>query len=72
MPILAVCNTMGDYEMLMAATASVIYPGLAMIINHDYPRKYIYADKELLELAKKMSWLIADMSENFVRVFPEK
>ena len=72
MPILAVGNTMGDAEMLMAATASTLYPGLAMIINHDDPREYIYADEELLELAATMDWLIADMSKNFVRVFAEK
>ncbi len=72
MPILAVGNTMGDAEMLMVATSSTIYPGLAMVINHDDPREYTYVDEELLELAAKMDWLIADMSKNFVRVFAEK
>lgn len=72
MPILAVGNSMGDANMLRAATSSAIYPGLAMIINHDDPREYIYADEELLELAADMRWLIADMSKNFVRVFAKK
>lgn len=75
-PVIAVGNTTGDFGMFHLASTSP-YPHLAMLINHDDPREYIYEPyhgtpvpgwQDSLSIN---NWLRADMSKEFKTVWKE-
>ena len=76
-PVMAVGNTTGDFGMFEMASTSP-YPHLAILINHDDGREYIYEPwhgKGLpgwQDTLKVHNWLQADMSKEFKTVWMTK
>lgn len=67
-PVLAVGNSMGDYEML-TYTESSPRQSLCLVIDHDdAEREYAYEDKELIDLAKQNGWTIISMKDDWKTV----
>ncbi|MGO2420717.1 MAG: HAD family hydrolase [Vibrio casei] len=78
-PVIAVGNSDGDLEMLQWTKTSS-YPSLALLVHHtDAKREWAY-DKDsnvghlekALPLAKKDSWTVIDMKQDWSQVFPKK
>jgi len=67
-PVLAFGNTMGDAWMLRYAAASP-RRGLALVLDHDDPREFVYRDTDLLALAKERGWVVVSMQRDWGRVF---
>ncbi len=67
-PVLAFGNTMGDAWMLRYA-AGAKPGGLALLLNHDDPREFVYAKPEALALAKERGWQIVSMKRDWAVVF---
>jgi len=67
-PVLAFGNSMGDAWMLKYAADSP-RRSLALVLDHDDPREFIYANPELLELARERGWTVVSMKQAWRRVF---
>jgi phosphoserine phosphatase len=67
-PVLAFGNTMGDSWMLRYA-ASARPQGLALLLDHDDPREFVYAKPDVLALAKERGWQVVSMKRDWARVF---
>lgn len=76
-PIMAFGNSDGDYEMLRYVTAGN-GPRFGLIVHHtDAKREYAYDRKSVfgrldraLDEAPKRGWLLADMKNDWKRIFP--
>jgi phosphoserine phosphatase len=68
-PVLAFGNSSGDIWMLKYAASSP-WRGLALVLNHDDPREFVYAKPDLLKLAKERGWTVVNMKEAWSKVFP--
>jgi phosphoserine phosphatase len=67
-PVLAFGNSSGDIWMLKYAASSK-RRSLALVLNHDDPREFVYAKPDLLELAKKRGWIVVNMKRDWKKVF---
>lgn len=67
-PVLAFGNSSGDIWMLKYAAAAK-RRGLALVLNHDDPREFVYAKPDLLELAKTRGWTVVNMKTDWIKVF---
>ncbi len=67
-PILAAGNSGGDTWMLRMASGGK--PGLALVIDHDDPREFVYSRSKLLAEAKERGWIVVSMKRDWTRVFP--
>ncbi|KMY66361.1 hypothetical protein AAU61_18075 [Desulfocarbo indianensis] len=67
-PVLAFGNSSGDAWMLKYAAGSQ-RRGLALVLNHDDPREFVYAKPQLLELARQRGWSVVSMKQAWSRVF---
>jgi phosphoserine phosphatase len=67
-PVLAFGNSDGDIWMLKYATDSP-RRGLALVLNHDDPREFVYDKPDLLKLAKKRGWTVVSMKKSWRKVF---
>ncbi len=67
-PVLAFGNSDGDAWMLRFAADSP-RRGLALVLNHDDPREFVYAKPDLLELARRRGWTAVSMRRAWKRVF---
>lgn len=76
-PVMAVGNTTGDFGMFHLASTSK-YPHLAMLINHDDPREYIYEPYHgtpvpgWQDSLRINNWIQADMSSEFKTIWKVK
>jgi hypothetical protein len=70
-PILAAGNSGGDAWMLRMAAESK--PSLALLVNHDDPREFVYGKPKLLKEAARRGWRVISMRRDWTRLFgPEK
>jgi phosphoserine phosphatase len=67
-PVLAFGNSGGDIWMLKYAAAAK-RRGLALVLDHDDPREFVYAKPKLLELAKMRGWTVVSMKKAWIKVF---
>ncbi len=67
-PVLAFGNSSGDIWMLKFAADSH-RRGLALVLDHDDPREFVYAKPELLDLAKQRGWTVVSMKKAWSKVF---
>ncbi|MEW5912785.1 MAG: haloacid dehalogenase-like hydrolase [Thermodesulfobacteriota bacterium] len=67
-PVLAFGNTMGDAWMLRFAASSP-RRSLALVLDHDDPREFVYRSANLLALAKQRGWVVVSMQRDWARVF---
>ena len=67
-PVLAFGNTMGDSWMLRYA-ASARPQGLALLLDLDDPREFVYTKPEVLDLARERGWQVVSMKRDWARVF---
>jgi len=67
-PILAAGNSGGDTWLLRMASGGK--PGLALVIDHDDPREFVYSKSKLLAEAKQRGWVVVSMKRDWSRVFP--
>lgn len=67
-PVLAFGNSRGDAWMLKYAAGSR-RRGLALVLNHDDPREFVYGKPELLEMARERGWLVVSMKQAWSKVF---
>ncbi|MDH5729353.1 MAG: haloacid dehalogenase-like hydrolase [Gammaproteobacteria bacterium] len=66
-PIFAVGNSSGDKEMMLATSGN---SGFVMLVNHDdAKREYEYTKTGMIELAKKKSWNIVSMKNDFRKIY---
>jgi phosphoglycolate phosphatase-like HAD superfamily hydrolase len=78
-PIIAVGNSDGDYEMLQYTTFSKGYEKLGILIHHtDNEREYAYDSlshigklKRGLKDATSNRWLLVDMKKDWKKVYPD-
>lgn len=71
-PILVVGNSDGDIPMLQFA-AKAPRPALRLLVLHDDAKRefeYTAGAEKSLELARRYSWTIVSMKEDFARMFP--
>lgn len=66
-PVLAFGNSGGDAWMLRYAASQP--QGMALLLNHDDPREFVYSKGKALALAKKLNWTVVSMKRDWVRVF---
>ena len=69
-PVLAFGNSSGDTWML-DFTASSPYRHMALIVDHDDPREFVYHHPALLKTAREKKWVVISMKENFKTVYGE-
>jgi phosphoserine phosphatase len=69
-PVLAFGNSMGDAWMLRYAADSP-QRGLALVLDHDDPREFVYSKPELISLAQERGWTVVSMKQTWKRVFPK-
>lgn len=67
-PVLAFGNSMGDSWMLKFAADSP-RRSLALVLNHDDPREFVYSKPELLKLARERGWTVVSMKQAWIKVF---
>lgn len=67
-PVLAFGNSMGDAWMLKYAADSS-RRSLALVLDHDDPREFVYAKPELLKLAGERGWTVVSMKQAWTKIF---
>ncbi len=67
-PVLAAGNSGGDEWLLRQAQANP-RPHLALLLNHDDPREFVYAHPEFLALAQEQGWRVVSMKDAWLRLF---
>lgn len=73
-PVFAFGNTTGDFGMFHLASTSK-YPNIAILLNHDDPREYIYepyhgvAVPHWQDSIRQNNWVQADMKQEFKTVW---
>jgi phosphoserine phosphatase len=66
-PILAMGNSTGDAWLLAMAAGG--RPGLALVLDHDDPREFVYAKPELLATARERGWRVVSMRRDWAAIF---
>jgi phosphoserine phosphatase len=67
-PVIAFGNSDGDEWMLRFAAGNRAN-GLALVLDHDDPREFVYSRPELLALAGRRGWEVVSMRRSWARVF---
>jgi len=66
-PILAMGNSTGDAWLLAMAAGG--RPGLALVLDHDDPREFVYTKPELLATARERGWRVVSMRRDWAAIF---
>ena len=66
-PILAVGNSGGDAWLLRLAAGGK--PGLALVVDHDDPRGFVYSRPKLLAEAERSGWRVISMRRDWTTLF---
>ncbi len=67
-PVLAFGNSMGDSWMLRYAADSS-RRSLALVLDYDDSREFVYSKPELLKLARERGWTVVSMKQTWIKVF---
>lgn len=67
-PVLAFGNSEGDEFMLRFAAGSR-RRSLALVLNHDDPREFVYSKPDLLKTAGQLGWTVVSMKRDWARVY---
>jgi phosphoserine phosphatase len=67
-PVLAFGNSEGDAWMLSFAAGSP-RRSLALVLDHDDPREFVYSRPGLLRTARRQGWVVVSMKRDWQRVF---